>query len=52
LLILAVGVLLWKSSKETVLVSSVMQSYSIACYEATGQTKWLRELVPGIDNGK
>jgi hypothetical protein len=40
-----------KSSKETVLVSSVMQSYSIAWYKAAGQTKWLSELIPGIDNG-
>jgi hypothetical protein len=51
LLTLAVGVLLWKRSKEIVLVSSVMQRYSIACYEATGQAKWLREFLPGIDNG-
>jgi hypothetical protein len=28
---------LWKSSKETVLVSSMMQNYVIAWYEAKGQ---------------
>jgi hypothetical protein len=37
-----------KSSKETVLVSSVMQSYSIAWYEAAGQAKWLRNLYPKL----
>jgi hypothetical protein len=52
LLTLAVGVLLWKSSKETVLVSLVMQSYGIASYEATEQAKWLRKLAPGVDNGR
>jgi hypothetical protein len=37
--------------QKTVLVSSVMQSYSIAWYKAAGQAKWLSEHVPGIDNG-
>ena len=30
---------------------NVMQRYSIARYEAEGQAKWLREFVPGDDNG-
>jgi hypothetical protein len=30
------------------LVSSVMQSYSIAWYEAAGQAKWLRNLYPEL----
>ena len=30
---------------------NVMQRYSIASYEAEGQAKWLRESVPGVDNG-
>ena len=30
---------------------NVMQRYSIARYEAEGQAKWLREPVPGVDNG-
>ena len=30
---------------------NVMQRYSIARYEAEGQAKWLRESVPGVDNG-
>jgi hypothetical protein len=41
-----------ESSKGTILVLSLMQSYGISCYEATGQAKWLRELVSGIDNGR
>jgi hypothetical protein len=52
LLTLAIGVLLWKSSKETILVSSMMQSYGIVCYKAMGQTKWIRKLVPGVNNGR
>jgi hypothetical protein len=41
-----------KLQKEQFLVLSVMQSYGIACYEAMGQAKWLREFIPGVDNGK
>jgi hypothetical protein len=40
-----------KSSKETILVSSVMKSYSITWYEAAGQVKMVKKLIPGIDNG-
>jgi len=30
---------------------NVMQRYGIAWYEAEEQTEWLKESVPGVDNG-
>ena len=30
---------------------NVMQRHGIAWYEAEGQAKWLKESVPGVDNG-
>ena len=33
---LAVGVISWKSSKQTVTISSTMYAEFVACYEATG----------------
>ena len=34
-----------------VIMINVMQRYGIAWYEAEGQAKYLREPVPGVDNG-
>jgi hypothetical protein len=39
---------LWKSSKQTVTISSTMYADFIACYEATGQTMWLKKFIPGL----
>ena len=39
-----------KLQNETIIIN-VMQRHGIACYEAEGQAKWLREPVPGVDNG-
>ena len=33
------------------IIINVMQRYGIAWYEAEGQAKYLREPVPGVDNG-
>jgi hypothetical protein len=35
----------WKSSKQTVTASSMMYAEFVACYEATGQVKWLKKFV-------
>jgi hypothetical protein len=40
-----------KKLQKTVLVLSVMQSYSIAWYKAAGQARMVKKLIPGIDNG-
>jgi len=39
-----------KLQNETIIIN-VMQRHGITSYEAEGQAKWLREPVPGIDNG-
>jgi hypothetical protein len=36
---LANGVISWKSSKQTITISSMMYAEFVACYEATGQTE-------------
>ena len=44
---LAKGAISWKSSKQTVTASSTIYAEFVACYEASGQVTWLKELVPG-----
>jgi len=39
-----------KLQNETIIIN-VMQRHGITSYEAEGQAKWLREAVPGVDNG-
>jgi hypothetical protein len=38
----------WKSSKQTFIASSTMYAEFVACYEATGQVKWLKKFVPRL----
>jgi hypothetical protein len=45
---LAGGAILWSSSKQTVMISSTMYAKFVACYEAVGQTMWLKKFVPGV----
>ena len=40
---LAGGAISWKSSKQSLVTASTMQAEFVACYEATGQTVWLKE---------
>jgi hypothetical protein len=41
-------VILWKSSKQTITISSMMYADFVACYEATRQAEWLKKFVPGL----
>ncbi|WVZ64586.1 hypothetical protein U9M48_014081 [Paspalum notatum var. saurae] len=45
---LARGAISWKSSKQSIVVSSTEYAEIIACYEATGQALWLKKFVPGL----
>jgi hypothetical protein len=42
------GAISWKSSKQTITTSSTMYAEFVTCYEATGQTEWLKKFVPGL----
>jgi hypothetical protein len=48
---LAGGAISWKSSKQTVTISSTMYAEFIACYEVTGQVNWLKKLIPKFEGG-
>jgi hypothetical protein len=45
---LAGGAILWKSSKQTITASSTMYAEFVACYETTGQVKWLKKFISGL----
>jgi hypothetical protein len=45
---LAGGAILWSSAKQTVMTLSTMYAEFVACYEAVGQTMWLKKFVPGL----
>jgi hypothetical protein len=45
---LAGGAISWSSFKQTVMTSSTMDAKFVACYEAVGQTMWLKTFVPGV----
>src|SRR3954470_24283899 len=45
---LAGGAISWKSSKQSIVVSSTMYAEFIACYEATGQAIWLKKFIPDL----
>jgi hypothetical protein len=45
---LAGGAISWSSSKQTVMISSTMYAEFVACYEAVGQTMWLKKFVSGL----
>jgi hypothetical protein len=38
----------WSSSKQTVMTSSMMYAEFVPCYEAVGQTMWLKKFVPDL----
>jgi hypothetical protein len=42
------GAISWKSSKQTVTALSTMYAEFIACYEVSGQVKWLKKFIPGL----
>jgi hypothetical protein len=42
------GAISWSSSKQTVMTSSTMYVEFVACYEAVGQTMWLKKFVPSL----
>ena len=44
---LAGGAISWKISKQTITASSTMYTEFVACYEATGQVNWLKNLCLG-----
>jgi hypothetical protein len=45
---LAGGAISWSSSKQTIMTSSTMYTEFVACYEAVGQTMWLKKFVPDL----
>jgi hypothetical protein len=45
---LAGGVISWKSSKQTVTISSTMYVEFVVCYEATGQMNWLKKFISDL----
>ncbi|KAF7113220.1 hypothetical protein RHSIM_RhsimUnG0147800 [Rhododendron simsii] len=45
---LAGGVVLWKSAKETIVASSTMEAEFIACFEASSQAVWLKNFITGL----
>jgi hypothetical protein len=45
---LAGGAILWKSSKQTITASSIMQAEFLSCYMTIGQVVWLKKFVPGL----
>jgi predicted RNase H-like nuclease len=42
------GAISWSSSKQTIMTSSTMYAEFVACYEAVGQTIWLKKFVSGL----
>ena len=49
---LAGGAISWKSSKQTITASSTMYAEFVACYEATGQVNWLKEIYARVESGQ
>src|SRR5436189_1272599 len=45
---LAGGAISWKSVKQTLIASSTMAAEFVACFEASNQGLWLRNLVTGL----
>jgi hypothetical protein len=42
------GTISWSSFKQTVMTSSTIYAEFVACYEAVGQTMWLKKFVPDL----
>jgi hypothetical protein len=38
----------WRSSKQSIVASSMMYAKFIACFEATGQAIWLKKFIPDL----
>jgi hypothetical protein len=38
----------WKSAKQSITTSSTMQAKFVTCYEATDQSVWLKNFIPGL----
>ncbi|XP_070017841.1 secreted RxLR effector protein 161-like [Nicotiana sylvestris] len=47
-LLLARGVVSWRSVKQTIVATSTMEAEFIACYEATSQALWLKNFISGL----
>jgi hypothetical protein len=45
---LAGGTISWSSSKQTVITSSTMYVEFVACYEAVGQSMWIKKFMLGL----
>ena len=45
---MAGGAISWKCVKQTLIASSTMEAEFIACYEASNQAIWLRNLITGL----
>ena len=41
-------VVLWKSNKQSITITSTMKAMYVACYEATWEVVWLRNLILGF----
>jgi hypothetical protein len=45
---LAGGAISWRSSKQSIVASSMIYAEFIACLEATGQAIWLKKFIPDL----
>ena len=45
---LAGGEISWRSGKQGVTAASTMQAEFVACYDATGQSVWLKNFIPAL----
>ena len=45
---MAGGAISWKSVKQTLTATSTMEAKYVACYEATCQAVWLKNLISGF----
>uniref|UniRef100_A0A6N2M754 Retrovirus-related Pol polyprotein from transposon TNT 1-94 n=1 Tax=Salix viminalis TaxID=40686 RepID=A0A6N2M754_SALVM len=48
LFLLAGGAVSWKCGKQSVIATSTMEAEFVACFEATVQAMWLRNLISGL----
>ena len=46
---LAEGAVLWKSVKQTLITSSIMEAKYVACYEAICHAMWLRNFISALE---
>jgi hypothetical protein len=45
---LAGGVISWRSSKQSIVASSMMYAEFLAYFEATGQAIWIKKFIPDL----